>query len=347
MCQSQSRRCRRRRRRHHDPTHPLRKTHLGIERPPFECIALVLQGGGALGAYQAGVYQGLAEADLQPDWVAGISIGAINAAMIAGNPPEARVDKLRAFWERSRTPPLPDSFDDRRDIRLPASRAAALRNQVHCRAAPCCKARRGFFKPRLIAAVSVCPPGTLEATSFYDTALAAGDAGAAGRFRPHQRERDAAQRRRGQRAHRQFRLFRQRPRTRSGPSTSWQAARCRPAFRGRDRWRALLGRRARLQHAAAMGAGVRAAPRHARLPGRSVERPRRGAARPRRRAGAPEGDPVFQPDPRQHRSVQEDPERARRARERAREAAARAARRRGRQAPRSPLPIARSTRSCT
>jgi NTE family protein len=68
-------------------------------RPPFECIALLLQGGGALGAYQAGVYQALAEADLHPDWVAGISIGAINSAIIAGNPPEQRVAKLRAFWE--------------------------------------------------------------------------------------------------------------------------------------------------------------------------------------------------------------------------------------------------------
>jgi NTE family protein len=68
-------------------------------RPPFECIALLLQRGGALGAYQAGVYQALAEVDLHPDWVAGISIGAINSA-IAGNPPEDRVTKLRAFWER-------------------------------------------------------------------------------------------------------------------------------------------------------------------------------------------------------------------------------------------------------
>jgi NTE family protein len=64
-------------------------------RLPLECIALVLQGGGALGAYQAGVYAGLAEADIDPDWVAGISIGAINAAIVAGNPPETRVDRLR------------------------------------------------------------------------------------------------------------------------------------------------------------------------------------------------------------------------------------------------------------
>lgn len=62
-------------------------------------IALVLQGGGALGSYQAGVYAALAEANYLPDWVAGISIGAINAAIIAGNPPETRVHQLRAFWE--------------------------------------------------------------------------------------------------------------------------------------------------------------------------------------------------------------------------------------------------------
>jgi NTE family protein len=68
-------------------------------RPPFECIALVLQGGGALGAYQAGVYQALDEAGLDPDWISGISIGAFNSAIIAGNPPGTRVEKLREFWE--------------------------------------------------------------------------------------------------------------------------------------------------------------------------------------------------------------------------------------------------------
>src|SRR5580692_533360 len=67
-------------------------------RLPFECIALVLQGGGALGAYQAGVYEALAEARIEPDWIAGISIGGINGAIIAGNPPNTRVDRLREFW---------------------------------------------------------------------------------------------------------------------------------------------------------------------------------------------------------------------------------------------------------
>ena len=56
-----------------------------------------VQGGGAFGAYQAGVYEALAEADIEPDWIAGISIGAFNAALIAGNPLEASVEKLRQF----------------------------------------------------------------------------------------------------------------------------------------------------------------------------------------------------------------------------------------------------------
>ena len=75
-------------------------------RTQFEQIVLLLQGGGALGSYQAGVYQGLAEADLDPNWVAGISIGAINAAIIAGNAPDKRVDRLRDFWETVSASPL-------------------------------------------------------------------------------------------------------------------------------------------------------------------------------------------------------------------------------------------------
>ena len=69
------------------------------QRLEFDTIALLLQGGGALGAYEAGVYQALAEANLLPNWVAGISIGAVNAALIVGNPPERRVARLREFWE--------------------------------------------------------------------------------------------------------------------------------------------------------------------------------------------------------------------------------------------------------
>jgi NTE family protein len=69
---------------------------------PERCgrVALVLQGGGALGAYQVGVYEALHEAGIEPDWVSGVSIGAINAALIAGNPPERRLERLSEFWRR-------------------------------------------------------------------------------------------------------------------------------------------------------------------------------------------------------------------------------------------------------
>ena len=73
-------------------------------RPPFECLALVLQGGGALGAYQAGVFQALAEAGLEPDWISGISIGAFNSAIIAGNPPEGASKSCGYFGRPSLSP---------------------------------------------------------------------------------------------------------------------------------------------------------------------------------------------------------------------------------------------------
>src|SRR6187431_2182091 len=69
-------------------------------RNKHKTTVLVLQGGGALGAYQAGAFEGLAEAGIVPDWVAGVSIGAINAALIAGNPPDRRVERLRHFWDQ-------------------------------------------------------------------------------------------------------------------------------------------------------------------------------------------------------------------------------------------------------
>src|SRR5947209_12735970 len=79
-------------------TRPI-QIHPPIWRPKgCERIALVLQGGGALGAYQGGVYQALHEAGLEPDWVIGTSIGAINASLIAGNAPENRLLALRKFW---------------------------------------------------------------------------------------------------------------------------------------------------------------------------------------------------------------------------------------------------------
>ena len=71
-----------------------------ISLPRYETVALMLQGGGALGAYQAGVYEALQDGGYMPEWIAGISIGAINAAIIAGNHPENRIDRLHRFWDR-------------------------------------------------------------------------------------------------------------------------------------------------------------------------------------------------------------------------------------------------------
>ncbi|MGL4963464.1 MAG: DUF3734 domain-containing protein [Inquilinus sp.] len=139
-----------------------------IEVPPYDVIALVLQGGGALGAYQAGVYEGLHEAGIHPTWLAGISIGALNTAVIAGSPEVERVDRLREFWETICAVPvewpsseglaeaLPFAFD----MRSVHNAAAAMRALF--------QGQPGFFKPRF-------PPPYLSpfagdgATSFYDT----------------------------------------------------------------------------------------------------------------------------------------------------------------------------------
>src|SRR5215470_14902079 len=148
---------------------PIKKTHHGTNRPPFECIALLLQGGGALGAYQAGVYQALAEADLHPDWVAGISIGAINAAIIAGNAPMARVDQLRAFWETVTDNPWRNWNSFLTDHLARGEVARSFLNQVSAAAAVVGGAA-GFYSPRT-PPVWLQPAGSLEATSYYDTKL--------------------------------------------------------------------------------------------------------------------------------------------------------------------------------
>ena len=72
----------------------------GAQKQKDRQIVLVLQGGGALGAYQAGVYHALHEHGIEPDWIIGTSIGAINASLIAGNPHESRLERLKEFWTR-------------------------------------------------------------------------------------------------------------------------------------------------------------------------------------------------------------------------------------------------------
>jgi NTE family protein len=123
-----------------------------------------------LGAYQAGVYEALAEAGLEPDWIAGISIGSINSAIIAGNPPETRVDKLRTFWEGITAKPwmpvyplLQKARADGGDLgRSVVNNLNAFYTMLG--GAP------GFFGPR-VPPPFLQPPGCLAATSFYDTSM--------------------------------------------------------------------------------------------------------------------------------------------------------------------------------
>jgi NTE family protein len=133
-----------------------------VGRPDgVEHVALVLQGGGALGAYQAGVYQAMHDAGLEPDWVAGVSIGGINSALIAGNPPELRVQRLREFWElvTSRQVSLfnLDGDDARKARNSWSSMVTTLQGQP------------GFFAP-YVPGPWLSPRGGRQATSFYDNA---------------------------------------------------------------------------------------------------------------------------------------------------------------------------------
>lgn len=145
---------------------PYRSRSLPLDHP-YQVVALVLQGGGALGAYQAGVYEGLAEADLHPNWVAGISIGALNAAIIAGNPPKKRVERLQEFWRTICRPPfLPPSPTSHLDGQnWPAPLLGLLNGMEAWRAL--IEGQNGFFLPRNpFDSLAPTEPGH---ASFYDT----------------------------------------------------------------------------------------------------------------------------------------------------------------------------------
>lgn len=138
----------------------------------YPSVALVLQGGGALGGYQCGVYEGLHTAGVVPNWFAGISIGAINAAILAGNAPEDRIARLRGFWElisepgealsmpamaiRGAVAAFPDETGMLAWARGMSAFGALLQGQ------------RGFFQPRLLSPF-LFGDASAEATSFYDT----------------------------------------------------------------------------------------------------------------------------------------------------------------------------------
>jgi NTE family protein len=134
--------------------------HNGAMQHENERQILVLQGGGALGAYQAGAYEALATAGLAPTWVAGISIGAINAALIAGNTPENRVKRLRSFWEKVSSGLQGKSY-------LPGDQGRSLFNETSSWLTTLFGVP-GFFTPRF-PPPNFAMPGTDGALSFYDT----------------------------------------------------------------------------------------------------------------------------------------------------------------------------------
>lgn len=125
---------------------------------PAGQIVLVLQGGGALGAYQAGVYQGLSEAGIEPDWVIGTSIGAINAALIAGNKPADRMTRLHEFWDRLRSP---SGFAD---AWLSAFSGIIANMGTITRGVP------GFFQPNPFAMFGLHFPNAAGQAAYYSTA---------------------------------------------------------------------------------------------------------------------------------------------------------------------------------
>src|SRR6267142_6259471 len=122
---------------------------------------LVLQGGGALGSYQAGAYQALCHFDFEPEWVAGISIGAINAAIIAGNDRDKRMDRLKEFWNMVSSPVSWNPI-------TPGDRARSLFNETSA-ALIATFGVPGFFTPRLPPA-PLWPSGSAQSLSYYDTA---------------------------------------------------------------------------------------------------------------------------------------------------------------------------------
>jgi len=122
---------------------------------------LVLQGGGALGSYQAGAYQALCHHDFEPEWIAGISIGAVNAAIIAGNDREKRVDRLKEFWEMVSSPVSWNPI-------TPGDRARSVFNETSA-ALIATFGVPGFFTPRLPPA-PFWPQGSPQSQSYYDTA---------------------------------------------------------------------------------------------------------------------------------------------------------------------------------
>ena len=222
-------------------------------------VGLVLQGGGALGSYQAGVYEALASSEYLPDWVAGISIGAINAAVIAGNVPEHRVQRLRSFWGEITAPAALWPFASAGPLTAWQHRASALTALMF--------GQPGFFTLRS-------PQDWLfsgKCVSYYATAALKAtlerlvDFDRINDVREMRLSVGAVNVRTGHFAYFDSEEITIRP---EHIMAEWGAAAGLSA--SRDRWRAVLGRRSFLQYAIAIHSRLLSAPQSLDLSGRRV-----------------------------------------------------------------------------
>jgi NTE family protein len=277
-----------------------KKDHCVERRPPFECTALLLHG--ALGAYQAGVYEALSEAGIHPDWVAGISIGAVNSAIIAGNPPEKRLEGLRRFWERITSDAFGSWAQDFLTPLMKGDWVRGLMNQVSANSAMLSGAP-GFFVPRL-PSPWLHPRGSIEATSFYDASGLRNTLESLVDFdRINAREMrfsvGAVNVRSGNFVYFDSTTHTIRPEhvMASGALPPGLAA---VEIDGERYWDGGLISNTPLQR----GAGQHSASGHAGFPSRSMERPGRFSRQHGRSRNATKRDPIFEPYPSQHGPVQ-------------------------------------------
>ena len=238
-------------------------------KPSNGQIVLVLQGGGALGAYQAGVYQALHEAGIEPDWIIGTSIGAINASLIAGNAVADRLARLKEFWHRIERPDLLERLPGLDRLPDALSNWTTLATGIP-----------GFFEPNPLAFLGSHVPLGSDAAGYYSTEPLSETLGELVDFVAHQHVQAAPHRRRRPCAHQQMHYFDSRDMT-STPTHIMASGALPPAFpRGAHRRRALLGRRHPFQHADRGGVRRQSAPELADLRRAYVESEGRGARTP-------------------------------------------------------------------
>ena len=245
----------------------VQQSAVGRERPtlPGQAV-LVFQGGGALGAYQGGVYQAMHEAGIEPDWVVGTSIGAVNAAIIAGNDVNSRLDGLREFWRRIERKPLWGDLPFGYLAGNAASHLMTLFGGIP-----------GYFSPNRRHRVGTQRVGRCRARRVLHDRRPPQDPRRSCRFRAHRGQTAAADDRGRQRANRQDALFRQPQRTdhaRPRPGLGRSAA----GLPGRPhRRRPVLGRRPLFEYAGRSGVRRQSAAQLRRVLGADISNRRAGA----------------------------------------------------------------------